>query len=113
MSLEDIFNSIGLFFEALSKSISNFFHTIWTANLYNEIFLKIIIFIVVIIFTSWALTIAKNNAKKIEASKSKLKFHKISKKPLSEGARAVGILVFSYAVTGLIVMFFDIDKINN
>jgi len=106
MSLADIFNSIGLFFAELNKDISNFFNNIWTTNLYNETFLKIVIFIIVYISTWWLYYWVLENQKKIEDGDIKLS-------PLSQKVIFVGIIIFSYAVTGLIVMFFGIDGIDN
>ena len=113
MSLEEIFNSISLFFASIKNAVSNFFQNIWTANLYNETFLKIIIFVIVYIFTIWLSSVIKENQKKIKDSDTKIKLHETRKSPISAKAILVGQLVFAYAVTGLIVMFFDIDKINN
>ena len=50
MSLQDIFNSIGQFINTIKKGISDAIYDIWTANLYNETFLKIVIFIIVYVF---------------------------------------------------------------
>ena len=113
MSLQDIFNSIGQFITTINKSISDAINNIWTANLYNETFLKIVIFIIVYVLSWWLFIVLNENYKKIEEKNSKIKPNEIKKSPASQKAIVVGIIVFSYAVTGLIVMYFGIDEINN
>ena len=66
MSLEETFNSISLFFASINNAVSNFFQNIWTANLYNETFIKTVIFIIVYISTIWLSSIIKENQKKLK-----------------------------------------------
>lgn len=105
ISLQDIFNFfislIAGFFSGLGEELNN----LWTADLNNEYFLKIFIFIIVTIIT---FKITKKFPKKVDIDSSNQTSSKLKKPRLSEANIFWLKVLVSYIITGLIVLYFGI-----
>jgi len=96
ISLQDIFQYIG-------NTIYNFLNGIWTFDLSNELFLKFLIFGIVLIFShsglDWLVEQLKNK---------KINIYPVKKTPITHSQKNWIMIIWSYLITCLIVLYLEI-----
>lgn len=96
ISLQDIFQGIG-------NTISGFLNGIWTFDLSGPTFLKIMIFGIVLILSHSGFDRLSE-----ELKKNNKNTYQIKKTPMTDTQKTWVLIIWSYLVTCLIVVYFEI-----